>query len=347
MPPTAKMIASEILICVLSREPHPFPASRLVESIRLEHETLGQAHRQSQIEERLQPSYREQRDRVVEEIRTVLEILRRPDLSGSALAGAVQNLRRLQERGWCPTLFEGLFLGSSYRDELSRSPDQFGWLLEPHDSVNLERGLHVLLDIGETRILELTPFAFAQLLAHQARGIPEPRLRVAAGIWAFPDRDSVESGDPEDYWASWSFTEARHGNRITRPLVIPDDIHGAMVDHCRREVPLMACGILGGLPPRASSFHPLRNAAASEIRHDADPVDLINAVVALRDRGAELLAIYHSNPRWEAVPSQADISENHYGAVPRIIVSLLGPAPTVRVWRLDADSYRELPWRLV
>ena len=38
----------------------------------------------------------------------------------------------------------------------------------------------------------------------------------------------------------------------------------AMVAHCVRESPLECCGILGGLPPRVSSFHPLRNELASE-----------------------------------------------------------------------------------
>jgi proteasome lid subunit RPN8/RPN11 len=59
------------------------------------------------------------------------------------------------------------------------------------------------------------------------------------------------------------------------------------------------------------------------------------------------VAIYHSHPRWAAVPSRTDLQENHYGSVPRIIVSLLGPTPEVRIWRLDPDSYLELPWRIV
>lgn len=130
-------------------------------------------------------------------------------------------------------------------------------------------------------------------------------------------------------------------------LEIPRNFVQAMVEHCRRESPLECCGLLGGVAPRVSSFHPLRNAAASETRYDADPRDLIDAVVALRDRKAEILAIYHSHPKWEAVPSRTDLAENHYGEVPRIIVSLLGDTPTVRIWRLASDSYAELPWREV
>ncbi len=129
------------------------------------------------------------------------------------------------------------------------------------------------------------------------------------------------------------------------PLEIPPGVLADMIAHCRREAPRECCGLLGGVPPRVSSFHPLRNAAPSaETRYDADPRDLIDAVVDLRRRDAEILAIYHSHPRWEAVPSRTDLEENHYGAVPRIIVSLLSEPPDVRVWRLDRDDYRELPW---
>ncbi len=103
----------------------------------------------------------------------------------------------------------------------------------------------------------------------------------------------------------------------------------------------------GGVAPRVSSFHPLRNIEESQVRFEADPRDLIDAVLALRDRQADILAIYHSHPRAEPVPSQTDLARNYHGDTPQIIVSLLGRTPEVRVWRLAPDSYEELPWRVV
>ena len=133
---------------------------------------------------------------------------------------------------------------------------------------------------------------------------------------------------------------------LATPLIIPRGHHDAMVAHCQREAPLECCGLLGGVKPVVSSFHPLRNEMQSETRYKADSRELITAVVEMRKRGAEILAIYHSHPRWAAVPSRTDLAENHYGDVPRIIVSLLAEVPEVRVWRLDPDSYQELPWTL-
>jgi proteasome lid subunit RPN8/RPN11 len=130
------------------------------------------------------------------------------------------------------------------------------------------------------------------------------------------------------------------------PLVIPEDIRDAMIAHSVRESPLECCGLIGGFPPFVSSFHPLRNALASEVLYDADPRDLIEAVQALRAREAEILAIYHSHPRSPAIPSQTDLARNYYGEVPRIIISLLGKTPEMRIWRLDEHSYDELSWRI-
>ncbi|HEX8199949.1 MAG TPA: M67 family metallopeptidase [Isosphaeraceae bacterium] len=141
--------------------------------------------------------------------------------------------------------------------------------------------------------------------------------------------------------------DALHPGPAPGTLLIPRAIHAAMVDHCRRDAPLECCGLLGGVPPRVTSIFPLRNALASATRYTADSRDLIAAVQALRAQEARILAIYHSHPRWAAVPSRTDLAENHYGDVPRIIVSLLAEPPEVRVWRLDPDSYQELPWHLV
>ncbi len=142
-------------------------------------------------------------------------------------------------------------------------------------------------------------------------------------------------------------TDAKGDSAPAPPLEIPRDIFDAMVAHCVGEAPLECCGILCGVASRVSLFYPLRNDTQSETRYNADPKELIAAHIDFRQKGAEILAIYHSHPRWQAVPSQTDLAENHYGPVPRIIVSLLGESPDVRVWRLDADSYHELPWKII
>ncbi len=347
MPLTVPMVASEILMCGLKNVPFAGAAFEVLDALRLQHQLLGQADRLAELERKRSDADRAERDRVARDMQTILEDLRLPNLSGPALTEEVGKLRQMQDQGWTPSLFEGLLANSWHREQLKRNPQMYGRLLGDHDLVDPSNGLHVLLDVDKTRILELSPFAFSHLLAHQARGIPEARIQASEGVWAFLKQEKAVLASPLTYWTSWNFpTAPQDGNRVSDPLEVPRDLHDAMVAHCLREAPLACVGILGGYPPRVSSFHPLRNVAASEDRYDADPRDLIDAAGALRARREEMLAIYHCRPREDAFPSLTDLRENYYGAMPRIIVSLLDKSPVVRVWRLDPDSYQELPWRL-
>jgi proteasome lid subunit RPN8/RPN11 len=120
-----------------------------------------------------------------------------------------------------------------------------------------------------------------------------------------------------------------------------------MIDHCRRTAPLEACGILAGRGPvQAASIYPLRNALQSATRYDADPRDLIRAIEAMRSRGEEMVAIYHSHPASPPIPSRVDLAENHYGELPRVIVSLLKGSAEVRIWRLGERDYAEVGWEI-
>lgn len=130
-------------------------------------------------------------------------------------------------------------------------------------------------------------------------------------------------------------------------LVIPRFILNAMIYHCQVESPLECCGLLGGVAPAVSLFYPLGNADQSETTYNADGRELIRAIQDLRAREGEIVAIYHSHPRWPPIPSQTDLRANHYGDLPRIIVSLLGETPEVRAWQLNPNSYEELRWRIV
>ncbi|MFM1801411.1 MAG: hypothetical protein RJA81_763, partial [Planctomycetota bacterium] len=129
-------------------------------------------------------------------------------------------------------------------------------------------------------------------------------------------------------------------------LTIHPEIFESMIQHCLRDAPLECCGILAGKSGMAWRIYVLPNSDQSETRYNADPQALIRAVQSMRRDGTEIMAIYHSHPRWPAIPSQTDLRENYYGEVPRIIVGLLQQPPECRVWRFYSDPYRydELSW---
>ncbi len=134
-------------------------------------------------------------------------------------------------------------------------------------------------------------------------------------------------------------------------LRIPREIYQALVEQALAELPNECCGLLAGMrrdgEGRVVERYPVTNAAASPREYVSEPRDLLNAFRAMRERGVELLAIYHSHPTSEPIPSRTDLERNYYPGVMQLIVSLSGPEPVLRAWWLGAADFEEAAWECV
>ncbi|MEP6570966.1 MAG: M67 family metallopeptidase [Acidobacteriota bacterium] len=119
-----------------------------------------------------------------------------------------------------------------------------------------------------------------------------------------------------------------------------------ILGHAKDSEPAECCGLIGGADYRVTSIYPLHNLAAdSNVSYEAAPEDLFAAQRQMRDRGEELLAIYHSHPRSaDPVPSQTDVRLAYYPQAVYFIIGLAGPQPIVRAFRI---SEREEGWEEV
>lgn len=128
-------------------------------------------------------------------------------------------------------------------------------------------------------------------------------------------------------------------------LVVPDLLLAEVVNHARGDLPNECCGFLVGIRDgdigRVSARIPLQNAAASPVLYDVEPRELFSVERLLRQRGWEVLAVYHSHPTSPAIPSRTDRERRYGESVVCVIVSMLGETPEVRGWWLTAESHRE------
>src|SRR5258707_13552527 len=87
-----------------------------------------------------------------------------------------------------------------------------------------------------------------------------------------------------------------------------------LVEHARKTSPHECCGLIGGNNARAQTVYPLRNIAPDpRVTYEAAPEELFAAQRAMRERGDQLLAIYHSHPRSNnPQPSQNDFRLAYY-----------------------------------
>lgn len=117
--------------------------------------------------------------------------------------------------------------------------------------------------------------------------------------------------------------------------------------YAKAAAPYECCGLVGGRADgNARSLYPLRNVAGDKlVSYEAAPEDLFAAQRQMRERGEELLAIYHSHPRSaEPTPSETDVRLAYYPNAVYLIVGLAGPQPVIRAFRI---SEREERWEEV
>jgi proteasome lid subunit RPN8/RPN11 len=93
----------------------------------------------------------------------------------------------------------------------------------------------------------------------------------------------------------------------------------------------------------AFSRYAVANCAAQPATYFAmDPAGQIAAFKAMRQSGESLLAIYHSHPRGEAVPSAADSDDHNYPETPALLLAPQAKGEPIRAWQLVGTSMREI-----
>jgi len=125
-----------------------------------------------------------------------------------------------------------------------------------------------------------------------------------------------------------------------------------IIAHARESAPHECCGLIGGTPEgRAQTIYRARNLAADpEVTYEAAPEDLFAAQRAMRERGEQLLAIYHSHPRSEdPQPSRTDVRLAYYPSAVYLIVGLGAAEPCVRVFRISEreDRWEQAEYELI
>jgi [CysO sulfur-carrier protein]-S-L-cysteine hydrolase len=138
-------------------------------------------------------------------------------------------------------------------------------------------------------------------------------------------------------------------------LQLSQTLWDEMVRQALSERPNECCGLLAGVVEdspngaigRVVTRYPLMNAAASPVEYASDPKEMFAAVRDMRRLGIDILAVYHSHPTSEPMPSRKDRERNYSPEVVNLIVSLTTDPPTVRGWWLTETTAREAECEIV
>jgi len=124
-----------------------------------------------------------------------------------------------------------------------------------------------------------------------------------------------------------------------------------MIRHAQAELPNECCGLLAGVRDqdawRVFAIHPLVNELESATVYHSEPRSMFEASKAMREAGHEILAVYHSHPTSEPIPSRTDLARQYIPGLMQVIIGLHGPTPTVRAWWLEETTFAEAAWTIV
>jgi len=127
------------------------------------------------------------------------------------------------------------------------------------------------------------------------------------------------------------------------------DMQG-ILEHCDREYPNEACGILGGHAHTVKTVFPMANARPSPHYYEMDPEEQFKAMKDIRQAGFEMVGIYHSHTDGPAYPSKVDVEKSYWPgtALPNypeasyLIVTLLDrKRPAARVFTITEQQIKE------
>lgn len=126
-------------------------------------------------------------------------------------------------------------------------------------------------------------------------------------------------------------------------MEICKSVYEKIVEHARQEMPIEACGYLGGQDTTVTEAWCLTNIDKSGEHFSFDPKEQFKAVLAMRTKGQRAVAVYHSHPGTPARPSQEDIRLALDPAMIYVIVSLAAAEPEVKAFRIVRQEVTEEP----
>jgi [CysO sulfur-carrier protein]-S-L-cysteine hydrolase len=122
-----------------------------------------------------------------------------------------------------------------------------------------------------------------------------------------------------------------------------------MLAQAEAERPHECCGMLAGVREgdigRVTMRYPYTNVAETPAtRYEAKSRELFDADSDMRRQRLVQLALYHSHPTSEPIPSKTDLALAFHPDSVYLIISLLQRPLVVRGWWLSETGYEEAEW---
>nr|WP_258567761.1 M67 family metallopeptidase [Paenactinomyces guangxiensis] len=124
------------------------------------------------------------------------------------------------------------------------------------------------------------------------------------------------------------------------------DVWVQMVNHCLREFPYEACGLLSGKNCKSYTVWMMENIRRTPVSFEMDTEQIQHVFQLIKNKGEDLIGIYHSHPTAPPFPSANDIDHAPDPELAYIIVSLAKRIPEIGCFRIQNRQVIPLVFKL-
>ena len=125
-------------------------------------------------------------------------------------------------------------------------------------------------------------------------------------------------------------------------LTLKKELFKRITEHAIREFPNEACGILSGSQGRVGKVYEMTNTDKSPQTFFMDAKEQLRVMKEIRNKGEEMIGIYHSHVASEAYPSSHDVELALYPEVSYVIISIKNKKnPSARSFKIVEGKISE------
>jgi [CysO sulfur-carrier protein]-S-L-cysteine hydrolase len=126
-------------------------------------------------------------------------------------------------------------------------------------------------------------------------------------------------------------------------IILPKTVKQQMLEHAQASPDVEVCGLLGGSGNEVSHYYPVENIAEQPASaFYMSPQEQLDAMQIMRERKEDLIAIFHSHPDSEALPSKTDLELAAWPGVIYFIVSLQDNGQKLNSFRYDEKNFSRI-----
>ncbi|GFZ77858.1 hypothetical protein GCM10010978_19300 [Compostibacillus humi] len=131
---------------------------------------------------------------------------------------------------------------------------------------------------------------------------------------------------------------------MNEEVIFPKTLYHQMLEHGFAKLPFEACGLLSGKGNLVQSVWQLKNELKSANRFFVSKTLLQDTLEKIRKKEEHVLAIYHTHPSTDPIPSNLDIHNHPDNRIDMVIISYKSSPPKTKWYNILGQNYVERPF---